>query len=79
MPIVKFEAFESELLERIVGLIPLSRYPVIMRILMSIFLIVVGVLAIISGEADDSPGLQGIGLILILSVIFSIYRSRRIK
>jgi hypothetical protein len=50
-----------------------------MQIMLPILLIVVGVLAIISGEADDSPGLQGIGLILILSVIFSIYRSRRIK
>ncbi len=51
----------------------------LMQIMLPILLIVVGVLAIISGEADDSPGLQGIGLILILSVIFSIYRSRRIK
>jgi hypothetical protein len=50
-----------------------------MQIILPILLIVVGVLAIISGEADDSPGLQGIGLILILSVIFYIYRSRRIK
>ncbi len=50
-----------------------------MQIILPILLIVVGVLAIISGEADDSPGLQGIGLILILSVIFYIYRSRKIK
>lgn len=50
-----------------------------MKILIRILLIVIGVLAIISGEADDSPGLQGIGLILILSVFFYIYRSRKIK
>lgn len=50
-----------------------------MKILLRILLIVIGVFAIISGEADDSPGLQGIGLILILSVFFYIYRSRKIK
>lgn len=50
-----------------------------MKLLIQILLIIFGALAIISGEADDSPGLQGIGLILILSVIFYIYRSRKIK
>lgn len=34
----------------------------------------VGVLALISGEADDSPGLQGIGLLLIITVFFSIFK-----
>lgn len=34
----------------------------------------VGVFALISGEADDSPGLQGIGLLLIITVFFSIFK-----
>jgi hypothetical protein len=33
-----------------------------------------GVFAMVFGEADDSPGLQGIGLILILTVFFSIFK-----
>jgi len=33
-----------------------------------------GVFAMVFGEADDSPGLQGIGLILILTVFFSILK-----
>jgi hypothetical protein len=46
---------------------------------MSVFLIAFGIVAMISGEADDSPGLQGLGLILIISVIFFEYRRRRPK
>ncbi len=34
----------------------------------------VGVFALVFGEADDSPGLQGIGLILVMSVFFSIFK-----
>jgi hypothetical protein len=45
---------------------------------MSAFLILIGIIAIISGEADDSPGLQGLGLILIMSVLFFAYRRRRL-
>jgi hypothetical protein len=33
-----------------------------------------GVFAMVFGEADDSPGLQGIGLIIILTVFFSIFK-----
>lgn len=40
---------------------------------------VIGVFAMVFGEFDDSPGLQGIGMILILSVLFSIYGLRRPK
>lgn len=36
--------------------------------------VIFGVLAIVSGEFDDSPGLQGIGVVLILSVFFSIFK-----
>lgn len=34
--------------------------------------IVVGAFAIVAGEADDSPGLQGIGLIIVLYSLFRI-------
>jgi MYXO-CTERM domain-containing protein len=46
---------------------------------MSAFLIFVGFLAMVAGEADDSPGLQGLGLILIILVIALAYRRRRLK
>lgn len=40
----------------------------------------IGVIAIVSGEADDSPGLQGLGLILLLFIfIKSLNKLRAIK
>jgi hypothetical protein len=33
-----------------------------------------GIFALVFGEADDSPGLQGIGVILVMAVFFSIYK-----
>jgi hypothetical protein len=36
--------------------------------------VIIGFGALVFGELDDSPGLQGIGLILILSVFFSIFK-----
>jgi len=33
-----------------------------------------GIFALVFGEADDSPGLQGIGMIFILAVFFSIFK-----
>jgi len=50
-----------------------------MRFLISLLFIVIGITFIISGEADDSPGLQGIGLILIISVLVSVYRRKKSK
>jgi hypothetical protein len=38
---------------------------------------VVGVGAMIFGEADDSPGLQGLGLILILGMMVWLWRMLR--
>ena len=38
--------------------------------------ILVGSLAIIAGENDDSPGLQGLGLILIISIFVVLYITR---
>ncbi|MBY6367044.1 hypothetical protein [Rhodococcoides corynebacterioides] len=39
--------------------------------------IVVGVAAVIAGGADDSPGLQGLGLLLVLGTIAAAVRARR--
>jgi hypothetical protein len=50
-----------------------------MKVLRSVLLFFVGVFAIIFGEFDDSPGLQGLGLILIISVAFFYFRNRRPK
>ncbi len=50
-----------------------------MRILASLFFIVFGVFAMVFGEADDSPGLQGIGLIVIITVVVLAYRSSKRK
>ncbi len=46
--------------------------------LLPIFLTIIGVLAIVYGEIDDSPGLMLIGLILIVfASILTIRRSRK--
>jgi len=38
-----------------------------------------GLLAIVAGEADDSPGLQGLGLLLIFSFLYLRIRRKRIR
>lgn len=49
----------------------------IYRGLLPIFMIILGVLAMVFGEIDDAPGLMLIGLIIIvLASIFNIRRSR---
>jgi hypothetical protein len=50
-----------------------------MKALRSVLLVFVGVFAMIFGEFDDSPGLQGLGLILIISVVFLYFRHNRSK
>ena len=45
-----------------------------MRFILYFLAIALGVLFMISGEADDSPGLQGIGLILIFLTLTRIFR-----
>jgi uncharacterized membrane protein len=47
-----------------------------MRLWVSFLLIVLGVFAMVFGEADDSPGLQGLGLVLIVSVLVRGYKKR---
>jgi drug/metabolite transporter (DMT)-like permease len=45
-----------------------------LRKVAQVFGVGLGVVALVFGEADDSPGLQGIGVILVMAVFFSIYK-----
>ncbi len=47
-----------------------------MKIVRFIVLATLGALAIIAGEADDSPGLQGLGLILIIFILIRTFGAR---
>jgi hypothetical protein len=48
------------------------------RFLFLIIAYLIGLFAIVSGEADDSPGLQGLGLLLIISVTYwHFWRTRQ--
>jgi hypothetical protein len=47
----------------------------IRRFLLNVVAILFGTLAIISGEADDSPGLQGIGLIVLIVVFVKSFKN----
>jgi len=42
-----------------------------------ILAILLGVFFIIFGEFDDSPGLQGLGLILIIATVVIVIRSKK--
>lgn len=42
-----------------------------------ILVILLGVFFIVFGEFDDSPGLQGIGLILIITIVIIVIRSKK--
>lgn len=46
------------------------------RYLGIVLLLLLGFGAIVFGEADDSPGLQGIGLILVLSALYRFWKQR---
>lgn len=42
-----------------------------------ILAILLGVFFIVFGESDDSPGLQGLGLILIITTVIIMIRSKK--
>lgn len=44
-----------------------------------ILIILIGIFAIVFGEIDDSPGLQGIGLIFIITTVIFIFRGSNKK
>ena len=39
------------------------------------FGIFVGILAMVFGEFDDSPGLQGLGMLMIIFMVFRVYKN----
>ncbi|MFC7957313.1 hypothetical protein [Rhodococcoides kroppenstedtii] len=44
----------------------------------TVLVVAIGVAAVIAGGADDSPGLQGLGLIVVIgSVALAVRRARR--
>ncbi|MDP1601664.1 MAG: hypothetical protein Q8M03_00175 [Legionella sp.] len=48
------------------------------RWLITIAGVALGVLAVVAGGADDSPGLQGIGLVIVAAaVVFGVRSARR--
>ena len=49
----------------------------LIRKILPILGLVIGALALISGEADDSPGLQGLGLALILWINYRFWKKRQ--
>ncbi|MFD1149057.1 hypothetical protein [Saccharothrix hoggarensis] len=48
-----------------------------MKFLLPLLGIAVGVAAVVYGEADDSPGLQGLGALLVIGSIVVIVRAVR--
>ena len=48
-----------------------------MRFLLVLLAVAVGAAAVIAGEADDSPGLQGLGVLLALGAVALLVRSVR--
>jgi hypothetical protein len=49
----------------------------LIRKILPILGLVIGALALICGEADDSPGLQGLGLALILWINYRFWKKRQ--
>lgn len=49
-----------------------------MRLLLKILGLFIGVFAMVFGEFDDSPGLQGLGMLLILYILYTFYKNIRV-
>ena len=49
----------------------------VLAMLAALLATALGVAAIVLGEADDSPGLQGLGVLLIIGTVALGVRSRR--
>ncbi|WP_369138327.1 hypothetical protein [Modestobacter versicolor] len=47
----------------------MERVPVGLTVLLAVAVAVLGVAAVLLGGADDSPGLQGIGALLVLGAV----------
>jgi drug/metabolite transporter (DMT)-like permease len=49
-----------------------------MKLLLAALLLAIGVAAVVLGEADDSPGLQGLGILLAVgAVVLGVRAARR--
>jgi drug/metabolite transporter (DMT)-like permease len=48
-----------------------------MRYVLALVLIAVGAAAVVAGGADDSPGLQGLGLLLVVGAVVLAVRTAR--
>ena len=47
-------------------------------LLLAVLVVAIGAAAVVAGGADDSPGLQGIGVLLVLGVVvLALRRARR--
>lgn len=40
-----------------------------MKLLLALLAVAIGVAAVVFGEADDSPGLQGLGVLLVIGTV----------
>ena len=49
------------------------------KIMLSVLLILFGLFLIVFGGYDDSPGAQGLGLILIITIVIIVIRGRKKK
>ena len=48
------------------------------RYVLAVLAVALGVAAVVYGEADDSPGLQGLGVLLVIgAVAFAVRAARR--
>ncbi|MEU4423236.1 hypothetical protein AB0F81_21635 [Actinoplanes sp. NPDC024001] len=51
-----------------------------MRYLLLVVAIALGVAGMVLGEADDSPGLQGLGLLLIIGAVgYTVWSARKAR
>jgi drug/metabolite transporter (DMT)-like permease len=57
----------------------MSRPHALVRWVAVALLVLLGVAAVVAGGADDSPGLQGIGLLLVIGAIVLAVRTARRK
>lgn len=49
----------------------------LLTVLLVLLAVALGAAAVVAGEADDSPGLQGLGVLLVLAALWSGGRRRR--
>jgi hypothetical protein len=54
-----------------------SIMPRVVTYLLTLLAVALGAAAVVAGEADDSPGLQGIGVLLAVGAIVLLVRSVR--